>query len=215
MPTPPASFNVLQTVFEKLGTDDVTTLFPSDGSDQLQSCTIAAAAHAITVFSGLAGTLNVMSGQDVAKLYYQRTGGIDSGLAALDVLNFWQSNGINGNQIQAFAKINPSNHDNVMSAISLFGGIYVGFHVQENCVQEFQNHQPWSPGPLTTRGHAVFAVEYGAAGLTVLTWGNTQSATWDWWDECVDEAYALIPANIEIPGVNMQQLQNDLAAVAS
>lgn len=23
--------------------------------------------------------------------------------------------------------------------------------------------------------------------------GNTQQGTWAWWDECVDEAYAILP----------------------
>jgi hypothetical protein len=45
----------------------------------------------------------------------------------------------------------------------------------------------------------VFAVEYDKNGVTVLTWGNTQRATWVWWDECVDEAYAILPPEAENP----------------
>lgn len=75
------------------------------------------------------------------------------------------------------------------------------------------------PGPLTNDGHAVYAVAYDQNGVTVLTWGNTQQATWAWWDECVDEAYAILPPEAEksgfAPGFNFAQLQTDLAAVAS
>ena len=43
--------------------------------------------------------------------------------------------------------------------------------------------------------------------------------TWAWWDECVDEAYALLPTDAEkagfAPGFNFAQLKTDLAAVAS
>jgi len=55
--------------------------------------------------------------------------------------------------------------------------------------------------------------------VTVLTWGNTQLATWAWWDECVDEAYAILPPEAVdpnfAPGFNITQLKADLAAVAS
>ena len=57
------------------------------------------------------------------------------------------------------------------------------------------------------------------AGVTVLTWGNTQQATWGWWDECVDEAYAILPPEAQnpdfAPGFNIAQLQADLQAVAA
>ena len=70
----------------------------------------------------------------------------------------------------------------------MFGGVYLGFQVQQDCLQDFNNHQLWTPGPLLNEGHAVCAVAYDANGVTVLTWGNTQQGTWAWWDECVDEA---------------------------
>ena len=104
-------------------------------------------------------------------------------------------------------------------AIQLFGGVYLGFQVQQNCVQEFDAHKPWTPGPLTNDGHAVFATGYDQNGVTVLTWGNTQQATWAWWDECVDEAYAILAPEAEkggfAPGFDFAQLKADLADVAS
>jgi hypothetical protein len=72
---------------------------------------------------------------------------------------------------------------------------------------------------LTNDGHCVFAVAYDATGVTVLTWGNTQQATWAWWDECVDEAYAILPPQAKeknfAPGYDLAQLQEDLNEVAS
>jgi hypothetical protein len=176
-------------------------------------------AHADTVYNGLvAKPAKIMAQQDVIKLYEQMTGGVDSGLNELDVLNYWQSNGVNGDKILAFTSINPKNHTHIQQAIQLFGGVYLGFQVQKNCVQEFDAHKPWTPGPLTHDGHAVFAVAYDPKEVTVLTWGNTQLATWAWWDECVDEAYAILPPEAAnpgfAPGFNITQLQADLAAVA-
>lgn len=216
---PPPSFNVLTTVYANLKTSDPTTLFPMDGNDTLGDCTIAAVAHAITVYRGKVDSKTILAKQAVVKLYYHLTGGLDTGLNELDVLNFWQSNKVSGDEILAFVKIDPKNHTHVQQAIQLFGGVYLGFQVQQNAVQEFDARQPWTPGPLTNDGHAVYAVAYDPNGVTVLTWGNTQQGTWAWWDECVDEAYAILPLDAKdpkfAPGFNLVQLQTDLKAVAN
>jgi hypothetical protein len=216
---PPASFDVLDRVYKDLKTNNPAQLFPMDGNDHLGDCTIAALAHAITAYRGLIGSKKViMPKQDVVKLYYHLTGGIDSGLVELDVLNYWRKNAVNGDKIMAFVSLDPKNHTHVQQAIQLFGGVYIGFQVQQNCQQEFDAHQPWTPGPLTQDGHAVFVVGYDQSGVTVLTWGNTQKGTWAWWDECVDETYAILPPEANTPGfapgLNLAQLKADLQAVA-
>ena len=216
---PPPSDNVLTRVYQKLKINDPAKLFPMDGNDTLGDCTIAALAHAITTYRGLIGTDTIMAKTAVVKLYMHLTGGVDSGLNELDVLNYWRQNKVSGDEIITYVKIDPKNHTHVQQAIHLFGGVYLGFQVQANCVQEFDAHQPWTPGPLTNDGHAVFAVGYDPNAVTVLTWGNTQQGTWAWWDECVDEAYGILPPQAKqpgfAPGFNMAQLQADLAAVAN
>jgi hypothetical protein len=219
LPAPPPSYSVLPTVYARLSTSDPTKLFPMDGNDTLGDCTIAALAHAVTIYRGLVGKEKIISKAAVVKLYMHLTGGIDSGLVELDVLNYWRKHAVSGDEILAFVSIDPKNHTHIQQAIKLFGGVYLGFQVQENCVEEFDAHQPWKPGPLTNDGHAVLAVGYDHNGVTVLTWGNTQQGTWAWWDECVDEAYAILPPEAKkpefAPGLNIAQLQADLAAVAS
>jgi hypothetical protein len=216
---PPPSINVLTRVYQQLGSTDPSTLFPMDGNDTYRDCTIAALAHAVTTYQGLIGKKTIMPTQDVEKLYFHLTDGNDTGLNELDVLNYWQSTFVADGEIFAFVKINPKNHTHIEQAIQLFGGVYLGFQVQENAQQAFQDRQPWTPGPLTNDGHAVFAVEYDPNGVTVLTWGNTQQGTWAWWDECVDEAYAILPPEAEnpgfAPGFNIAQLKADLNIVAN
>ena len=56
LPLPPASLNLLDRVYAKVGTSDPTQLFPLDGNDTLGDCTIAALAHAITTYRGVCGT---------------------------------------------------------------------------------------------------------------------------------------------------------------
>ena len=217
--SPPVSYDALARVYKNLKTSDPTKLFPMDGNDTLGDCTIAALAHADTTYSGLVSMKKIMTTQEVVKLYLHLTGGLDSGLNELDVLNYWQSQPVSGDQILAFASVDLKNHTHVQQAIQLFGGVYLGFQVQQNCIQDFEARQPWTPAPLTQDGHAVFAVAYDSASLTVLTWGNTQKGTWAWWDECVDEAYAILPPQAKKsdfdPGFNFDQLKADLAAVAN
>jgi len=219
LPAPPTSVDKLAQVYSKLGISDPATLFPMDGNDTLGDCTIAALAHAVTTYSGLIGKKDIMAKKAVVKLYMHLSGGVDSGLNELDVLNYWRQHKVAGDRILAYASVNPKNHTHVQQAIELFGGLYIGFQVQQNCVEEFNNHQPWTPGPLTNDGHAVYVVAYDQSGVTVLTWGNTQKATWGWWDECVDEAYAILPPEAKhvgfAPGFNFAQLQSDLNDVAT
>ena len=216
---PPLAYDGLTPVYHNLDISDPAKLFPIDGNDSLGDCTIAALAHAITLFRGRVGTKRIMDKQAVVKLYMHLTGGVDSGLNELDVLNYWRQHRVDGDAILAFATIDAKNQEHVKQAIRLFGGVYLGFQVQENCVKEFDAGQPWTPGPLTQDGHAVFAVSYDSTGVTVLTWGNTQKATWAWWDECVDEAYAILPPEAKnpnyAPGFDFAQLNADLSAVAN
>jgi hypothetical protein len=216
---PPASYDVLARVYDNLHKSDPTALFPMDGNDTLGDCTIAALGHAITVYRGLIGKTSVPPQQTLVKLYMHLTGGVDSGLNELDVLNYWRQHGVSKEKILAFVSVGTKNQTHIKQAIQIFGGVYLGFQVQANCLQDFNNHVPWTPGPLTQDGHAVYAVGYDSTGLTVLTWGNTQKATWAWWDECVDEAYAILPQEAEsakfAQGFNFAQLRQDLNAVAN
>jgi hypothetical protein len=216
---PPASWSTLQQVYKKLKISDPAKLFPMDGNDSLGDCTIAALAHAITLYRGLIGKKTIPNRQTVVKLYMHLTGGVDSGLNELDVLNYWRKNKVDGDEILAFVSVTPHNKTHVQQAIKLFGGVYLGFQVQENCQADFAAHRPWTPGKLTNDGHAVFATDYDAEGVTVLTWGSTQKATWGWWDECVDEAYAILPPEAArtdfAPGFDFKQLKADLNAVAN
>src|SRR5579859_3379822 len=168
---PPASYNVLTTVYQKLNVNDPKVLFPMDGNDTLGDCTCAALAHATTVYHGLVGKKKIIAKAAVEKLYFHLTGGPDTGLQELDVLNYWRQNKVSGDEIVAYVKIDPKNHTHIEQAVQLFGGVYIGFQCQANCVQDFQAGKPWTPGTLTNDGHAVFTTGYDASGVTVLTWG--------------------------------------------
>ena len=218
LPKPAASHDVLEPVFANLRTSDASALFPMDGNDAYGDCTIAAVAHASTVYHGLVRNRRIMPRADVIKLYLRLTGGIDSGLVELDVLNYWRKHVVSGDEIVAYVSVDPRNHTHVKQAITLFGGVYLGFQVQQDCIDDFNAGRTWTPGPLTTDGHAVHAVAYDRRTVTVLTWGSLQRGSWAWWDECVDEAYAIVPPEAHsrdfAPGFSYARLMADLQAVA-
>jgi hypothetical protein len=107
VPAPPASYSVLKEIYTNLKTSDPTKLFPMDGNDTLGDCTIAALAHAITAYRGLIHKETIMAKSAVVKLYMHLTGGVDSGMNELDVLNYWRKHPVSKDEIMAFASIEP------------------------------------------------------------------------------------------------------------
>lgn len=223
LPAPPAGYSSYQRVMAKLnvGWPQIPELFPMDGNDTVGDCTIAALAHCDTTFSAIVGQNSIMAQADVLTLYFQLTGGQDTGLNELDVLNYWRSNKVGNSQVYAYVSVDPKNHVHVMQAISMFDMVYTGFNVPNNCLDQFNANEPWAnPNTMTGEGHAVPFGSYSADYLRCLTWGSTQLATWEWWDVCVDECYALLPTeagepDFNIQGFNLAQLQADLAAVTA
>jgi hypothetical protein len=112
---------VLDTVYQNLMTKDPTKLFPMDGNDAIGDCTIAAVAHAITVYRGLLKTKKIMTQAAVQRLYNHLTGGPDTGLNELDMLNCWRATPVAADEILAYVKIDPKNHTHAQQAGPMFG----------------------------------------------------------------------------------------------
>lgn len=227
LPPPPPTYSALNYALPSLlglpATDaNIASLFPMDANDRYGCCTIAGLAHVITLNRALAKERYVLSEALVTKLYFRLTGGVDTGLNMLNVLNYWRGHdpdpGTNNERIKAFVRINPHNHDHVMKAVNLFGSVYVGFQCQENVESDFEKHIPWTPGRLTNDGHCVVATGYDSTKVEVLTWGARAYGTWQWWDECVEESYCLVPSEALISGysaLSVNQLLTDLSFVAN
>lgn len=219
IPEPPEKYEAVDRVMRHLNSlDNISSLFPMDANDQVGDCTIAGAAHAITVYHGLIGQRDVPAEKEVLKVYNHLTGGVDSGLYMLDVLNYWRRTGMFNNQITAFMRVNAHNHVHVKQAINLFGGLFMGFQVPEDAIQQFNERKPWTVGKLLYAGHAVHVTGYDSESVNVLTWGTTQRGLWSWWDYCVDECYAILPPEAKepgfTPGFDFVKLQDDLSEVA-
>jgi hypothetical protein len=221
LPPPPPAVDLLGVVAGKLPSATIADLYPMDGNDRWGDCTLAAVCHLITLYRGFLGQKRIPSAAMCEKLYFKLTGGADSGLDMLTVLNYWRQHPIEvpTEKLQAFVRINPHNHDHVKQAIALALPVYIGFQVQQAADADFEAGRPWTPGPLLNAGHCVAGVGYDPNTIEVLTWGGRQLGTWAWWDECVDECYALLPSEAKhagyAPGFDFAKLQTDLAAVAN
>jgi hypothetical protein len=187
-------------------------------NDSLGDCTCACAGHLIMAWSSMTGTEIDPPDNAILKAY-EDVGGYkpgnpntDNGCIETDVLNYWVSTGIAGNKACCFAAINTKNHSEVKLAAYMFGGIYLGVGLPLTA----QNQTVWSTVsttgygvPNSWGGHAVPVLAYNPSILSVITWGNRLNMTWDFWDNYVDEAYAIIntswlvgdkcPAGFDLP----------------
>lgn len=193
-------------------------LFPMFANDVLGDCTIAGMAHGSTVYHGMVNQKHIPAQTEVIRIYNHLSGGVDSGLYLLDVVKYWRSTGIEESKIYAYANVSPHNHEHVKQAIAIFGGLFMGFQCQEKVLDEFRDSKPWQPSKKINAGHAVYVTGYNKDWVDTLTWGTIQLGTWAWWDEHVDECYALLPPEAAIEGFttgfDFARLKADLSEVA-
>ena len=179
--------------------------WPMFANDRLGDCTIAGMAHMIEFWMARSNDANdhfsitddnVVEAYSAVSNYNPQTGENDNGAIEIDVLKWWQINGISGHRISAYAAVNLPNHDLVRLATWLFDGLYIGVALPMSA----QGKEDWTYLPATGSqsypgtwgGHCVNVVDYNAVGPVVITWGASKQMTWDFWDHYCDEAYAII-----------------------
>ena len=217
---PPLTYNAFEIARTKIATTpSIDILCPMDGNDRYGDCVAAGLVHAIAINQALIGKWDVLPEAQVIALYFKLSGGQDSGLVMLDTLNYWRKNRVAGDNILGYAKLDKRNHVAVKQAIKIFGGVYLGFQVQQNAMSDFEAHRTWTPGRLLNAGHCVYAYAYDDATVTVSTWAAGQKGTWAWWDQCVDESYVLLAPETLVagfsPGFNFAAFQKALKEVTA
>ena len=193
------------------------------GNDRIGDCTTAAAGHAIQTWTANASNEVTISDAAVIAAYSAVTGynpadpTTDRGAVVLDVLNYWRSP-FGGHSIGAFVATEPSNHEHVKLAVSLFGGCYIGFEVPDYALHQ----RVWSVQRGThpiIGGHAVWVCGYDSRFLYCVSWGQIYRMTWAFWDKFCDESYAILspdwfkPNAVSPSGFDLVTLTADLQAV--
>ncbi|MFD1309058.1 hypothetical protein [Streptomyces kaempferi] len=125
--------------------------------------------------------------------------------------------GPDGVKALGFAKVDPTNTEEVKAAIAIFGTLWTGIVVQEANQDDFAAGRPWDyhRSSPDEGGHSVLTGGYGPPGAGPLggdermeTWAEETSFTDAYWRRKVEEAWVVIwPEHLQHPdflaGVDM------------
>lgn len=168
------------------------------GNDHLSNCLAAYAAHHLMLITAHVGRLFVPELTDVIKFYSAFSGYVpgdsstDNGGYFTDMYAEWQTNGLCGYKIDAWAQIDTKDFAKRQQAIRLFLGCGVGVQLPVSAQAQFAAGQDWSvvPGDAIEGGHAILEAGEGAAGHDYETWGKGDQKASNAWDlQYVDEVY--------------------------
>lgn len=196
-------------------------------NDRLGCCTIAACGHGLQTWSANAATEITVTDDDVLSYYEQWDGynpqdpSSDNGGIEINVLTNWRNSGFANHKLIGFMSANVKNQTEIKTAISMFGGVYIGVSLpmaaQSQIVWDISTGDAAIPG--SWGGHAVFAVAYDDKTVTCITWGMLKKMTWAFWNTYCDEAYALLgqdwfnTTGVAPSGLKSDQLLADLALI--
>jgi len=165
--------------------------WPMYANDVLGCCGPAGAAHQIQSWSTYGKGPVTPTTDQVKAAYFALTGGADTGVYLLDMLNYWRNTGIAGDKVEAFVSISP-NLDELRLAVHLFGSSGLGLSLPDAGV-----FGPWTVlygAPNPQNGHYVVAVGYddSTRKITTISWGRKMSMSYDFFLKYSDENYAVL-----------------------
>jgi hypothetical protein len=215
--------------------------WPMYANDQLGCCTIAAAAHmfgAWTAYNGLAAGEALFDDGEIVQAYSAVGGyvpgdpGTDNGAMMSDVLAYLTRTGLTDvtgkvHKVAGYAAFgNPADDELLGQVVDVFGGVYVGFNVQQHMMSQFEAGQVWTwrPGDAVIGGHCVPLQRREPAGsrhgiLDYVTWAELQHADFGWQANAVEEAWAVVTQDwldsigYSVTGLDLSQLLADMAYV--
>ncbi|MGH3498432.1 MAG: hypothetical protein ACRDP1_13305 [Nocardioidaceae bacterium] len=201
------------------------------GNDRYGTCTCAAAGHEIEAWTAAAqGAEQSVTDAAILTAYEAVcpgfdpvTGAGDNGAIVQRVLSYWRKSGVGGHKILAYAKVDHTNQVETTRALDVFGTLYLGISFPDSAMGQFNAGQPWDPvaGARIEGGHAINAGAYDAATSMwrVVTWGKVQAMSQAFFDDYVDEAWAVVSADwldkmgATPEGVDLAGLGEDFAAL--
>jgi hypothetical protein len=208
--------------------------WPMMDNDTLGDCVPAASGHCIeqwTFFSNPPGYVptdqQILNAYEAIGGYVPGDPSTDNGCVILDALNYWRKHGIAGHKIFAYATVDWKNHDELRSAINIFGNVYIG--IQLPITAQTQDVWTVAPGALNTPngapgswgGHCVPLVEMSPDFITCVTWGQLLDMSYNFADDYIDEAYVIITVdwlekNWESPSLlYWKQLRADMKGITA
>lgn len=177
------------------------------GNDVAGDCTCAGAGHMIQVQTAANGRGVTPSTSQILDAYKAITLAVngrafdpadpstDTGLALLDVLKYWRTNGIAGHKIGGFVKLRHDDQAEIEIGGRLFGGLYTGAQLPTSAEQQLARGDEWQAtgDPAGTwGGHCMYIGAADEGGPVYATWGKRQRAEYGWVAAYADEMYAVI-----------------------
>jgi hypothetical protein len=197
-------------------------------NDVHSNCTIAAAAHAVQIWSVHTSKETTVPDDLILKYYEEWDGynpadpNTDGGGIALNVFKAWRKSAFDTHKLIAFADPAHDDLDEIRHAISVFGGVYIGLSLPATAKTQTRWDVVPNAGddakPGSWGGHAVFVPKYDADSFTCITWGRLLPMTLAFWNEYVDEAHALLGHDWlthkgSPSGFDLDRLKQDIAAL--
>ncbi len=172
------------------------------GNSQYGDCVEAGYAHQVQVWGDNTGQPFVPTDAEALGAYTAITGfnpsnpSTDQGTDMLTALGYWQSTGMAGIKITAYAKVNPLNQEEVCEAIAWYGGAYVGVQLPTSAQSQVGTEWTVITGPNATPGswggHCIPLCAYDQNTVTCVTWGALQPMTWEFLTTYCDEAFVML-----------------------
>lgn len=140
----------------------------------------------------------------------------DQGAQVQDGLNYLRKSGLAGWKIAAFAELDVKNLTEIKQGTAEFGCLSIGINLPVSAMDQFNNSQPWTPvpGSAIDGGHCVQVVGYDSAWVYVVTWGAIQRMSWSFWEQYVEEAWAIISKDwVSKTGLSLTAFGEEFAAM--
>ena len=190
-------------------------------NDRLGCCTISAIGHAIMAWNAeVAKTDAVPTDQQIQDTYFTLTGGEDAGCVEADVLHVWQTSGLFGHKIDAYAPVEIHDLVGIHQAIAFYGAAYLGVALPESAQQQFTTGRPWTvePNSPIEGGHCILAVGYDHEYVQCVTWGGIVNVSYLWLATYMTECWAIISNEFVEAGrgpiLDLKSLQSDLHSIS-
>lgn len=186
-------------------------------NNTIGDCTIAGVYHLLKAWNTeVSEDTPLPDTAQIKSTYFGLTGGGDTGLVEVTVLNTWYSKGLFGNRIAGWVPLNPRNLEHLHLAIELYGAAYVGVALPQSAETQTDENRAWTVVPTSPilGGHCIVYVGYDEYALYAVTWGELVQVTYPWWATYGTEAACVLPREfVEAgrgPTLNLATLQADL-----
>jgi hypothetical protein len=188
-----------------------------DGNDVFGDCVLAGVDHQLATWNELSTVQTPRPTEpEIQSLYFQLTGGPDSGLVVSSVLNIWQTQGLWGTKIAGYAPLPLDNPTALKQGIVNYGSVGIGIRCPASAQEAAMDPKIWDvvPGSPIVGLHYIIATAYDAKAFYCVSWGYTWAVTWDFIATYADEMWvAIAPEFVQAgkgPTLDLAALQADL-----